>query len=405
VAKVARFKTYIWHGVNKRGVRISGHYDAEDESQLRHDLRVQGISVISVREKSRLFASLFKQKVSSADVSLVLRQLATLFNAGVPLLQALDAIVRGGENETLKEVLLDVRNDIDAGNSLAVAMRKYPQYFDELLCNIIDVGEQAGMLDDMLVSIADYKENAEMLKEKVKKALTYPTFILSAAVIVTALMLVFVVPQFQALFASSNIEFPLITKIVINISDVLKNNWWLIVFALGGGYYLIRYLRGAYKTFAIFLDKLILKLPIVGPIVTKAIISRIAHTLSSCLLFGVPVIDALTQTAGVAGNLVYKNAMLEIREDMRTGQQLYFAMSLTNLFPVVVLKMVAVGEDAGKLGEMLKKIAILYGRQVDYAVDNLSALLEPVIILLLALIIGGLIVALYLPIFKMGMAL
>lgn len=396
-------KIYHWNGLNKLGRHLSGKLAAKSEKQVKEELLKQGITLIKASTGSVFAITLFRKKIKKADLTLSTRLIATMFAAGIPLHQALESIISGDESPEMRALLQSLRNELDAGSSFAAALKKHPDYFDELYCNIVDAGEQSGTLDVMLERVADHQENLELLKSKAKKALIYPVFVISAALCITMLILIFVVPQFETLFANANIEFPLITKIVLGLSRSLENNWWQFSLVLVAGIASIKYALRHSPSFTLFFDKMLLRLPIVGKILKLSIIARFTQTLKICLAAGIPIIDALDHTAGVTGNLVYYNAIKDIRENIRIGQQLYFAMTLTQAFPVVVIKMISAGEESGSLDLMLEKISTFYERQVNFSVDNLGSLLEPLIIIILGLLIGGLIVALYLPIFKMGL--
>ena len=331
-----------------------------------------------------------------------MRQLATMMSAGVPLVQSFEIIGRGHDNPSMQELILTVKADVESGSTLANALAKHPLYFDELVCNLVVAGEQAGILEGLLDKIATYKEKTEALKAKIKKALTYPTAVIVVAFVVTAILLIFVVPTFQQLFEGFGADLPVFTQMVINLSNWMQKNWWLLLIALiGSGYAFIQAKKRSPK-FAHTLDRIALKIPIVGEIMTKAVIARYARTLSTMFAAGVPLVDAMESVAGAAGNAVYYDAIMEMRDNVATGQQLQLSMTQTGLFPNMVVQMVAIGEESGSLDSMLAKVADFYEQEVDDAVDNLSSLLEPLIMAILGILVGGLVVAMYLPIFKMG---
>ncbi|HBC58542.1 MAG TPA: type II secretion system protein F, partial [Gammaproteobacteria bacterium] len=336
------------------------------------------------------------------DIAVFARQMATMMQAGVPLVQAFDIIGKGHDNPAMQILIMEIKADIEGGNSFSEALRKHPQYFDELFCNLTAAGEQAGVLDDLLDKIATYKEKTEAIKAKIKKALTYPTAIIIIAFAVTAILLVFVVPQFEDLFSGFGADLPTFTRMVIDLSEFMQK-WWLPMLAgvIGGGVAFSQAKKKSLK-FRQNLDKLTLKLPVVGDIVTKASIARYARTLATTFAAGVPLVEALETVAGATGNWVFTHGVLKIREEVSTGQQLQQAMKGTQLFPNMVVQMVAIGEESGSLDTMLCKVADFYEEEVDNMVDNLSSLLEPIIMAVLGILVGGLVTAMYLPIFKMG---
>jgi type IV pilus assembly protein PilC len=355
-----------------------------------------------VRKKSALFAGTKKKKILPKDIAVFTRQLATMLSAGVPLVQSFEIIGRGHENPSMQELILKVKGDVESGSSLATALSKHPLYFDELVCNLVNAGEHAGILETLLDKIATYKEKTEALKSKIKKALFYPTAVIVVAFIVTAILLIFVVPQFQELFSGFGADLPAFTQMVINLSEWMQSNWWILLAGICGAVY--GFIEGKKRSpkFAHTLDRLMLKLPIVGDILTKAVIARYARTLSTMFAAGVPLVEAMESVAGAAGNQLYAEAILRMRDNVATGQQLQLSMQQTGLFPNMVVQMVAIGEESGSLDAMLGKVADFYEQEVDDAVDGLSSLLEPLIMSVLGVLVGGLIVAMYLPIFKLG---
>jgi type IV pilus assembly protein PilC len=372
---------------------------------VKADLRRQGIRPLKVRKKSALFANSKKRKITPKDIAIFMRQLATMMSAGVPLVQSFEIIGRGHENPSMQELVLAIKGDVESGSTLANALAKHPLYFDELVCNLVVAGEQAGILEGLLDKIATYKEKTEALKAKIKKALTYPTAVIVVAFIVTAILLMFVVPTFQDLFEGFGADLPAFTRMVINLSEWMQANWWLLILVLGGsGYGFIQAKKRSPK-FAHGLDRVMLKMPIIGEILRKAVIARYARTLSTMFAAGVPLVEAMESVAGAAGNAVYRDAILQMRDNVATGQQLQLSMQQTGLFPNMVVQMVAIGEESSSLDSMLAKVADFYEQEVDDAVDNLSSLLEPMIMAILGILVGGLVVAMYLPIFKMGSAI
>jgi type IV pilus assembly protein PilC len=396
---------FIWTGTDKRGVRVKGQTRGSNPSLIRADLRKQGIIPLKVKKQSTLFAKSAKKKIIPKDIAVFFRQLATMMAAGVPLVQSFDIIGRGHDNAGMRTLIMKIKNEVESGTSLSETLAKHPLYFDDLVVNLVGAGEQAGVLETLLDKIATYKEKTEYLKAKIKKALFYPTAVIIVAFIVTAILLIFVVPQFEQLFSSFGADLPAFTRVVVNMSEFMQAYWWLVMgIAIGGIVGLMQAKRRSRK-FGRALDRMILKIPIIGPIMHKAAVARYARTLGTMFAAGVPLVEALESVAGATGNVVYSDAVLLIRDSVATGQQLQFAMSQTGLFPNMVEQMVAIGEESGALDTMLNKVADFYEQEVDDAVDALSSLLEPLIMSILGILIGGLVVAMYLPIFKMGAAI
>lgn len=396
---------FIWTGTDKRGVKVKGQTRGSNPSLIRADLRKQGIKPLKVRKQSTLFQKTEKKKILPKDIAVFFRQLSTMMAAGVPLVQSFDIIGRGHEHAGMRELILKIKADVESGTTLADSLAKHPFHFDALVVSLVNAGEQAGVLEALLDNIATYKEKTEALKSKIKKALFYPTAVIIVAMIVTSILLIFVVPQFEDLFSNFGADLPAFTRMVVNLSEFMQVYWWLIVgIALGTGVGFMEAKKRSRK-FCRTLDRLILKIPIVGPIMHKAAVARYARTLSTMFAAGVPLVEALESVAGATGNVVYSDAVLLIRDSVATGQQLQFAMSQTGLFPNMVEQMVAIGEESGSLDSMLAKVADFFEQEVDDAVDALSSLLEPLIMSILGVVIGGLVVAMYLPIFKMGAAI
>ena len=393
---------FTWEGTDRKGKKVKGESNAANPSVVKADLRRQGIKPLKVSKKSALFSSTKKKKILPKDIAVFMRQLATMMSAGVPLVQSFEIIGRGHENPSMQELVLTVKADVESGSTLASALARHPLYFDELVCNLVVAGEQAGILEGLLDKIATYKEKTEALKAKIKKALTYPTAVVVVAFIVTAILLIFVVPTFQELFEGFGAELPVFTQMVINMSKWMQANWWMVIVAVIGAGYGFGQAKRRSPRFAHTLDRIVLKLPIVGEILTKAIIARYARTLSTMFAAGVPLVEAMESVAGAAGNVVYSAAILQMRDNVATGQQLQLSMQQAGLFPNMVIQMVAIGEESGSLDAMLAKVADFYEAEVDDAVDNLSSLLEPLIMAVLGVLVGGLVIAMYLPIFKMG---
>lgn len=393
---------FIWQGTDKRGAKVKGQSRGTNAALIKADLRRQGILPTRIRKKSNLFDAAKKKPVKPKDIAVFVRQLATMLAAGVPLVQSFDIIGRGHENPNMQQLVMGVKNDVEGGSALADALAKFPLHFDELVCNLVRAGEHAGVLETLLDKIATYKEKTEAIKGKIKKALFYPVAVMIVAFIVTTILLLFVVPQFQELFRNFGADLPAFTMFVIGLSQFLQDWWWAVFGGLGLGFYSLIQARKRSKKFHHLQDRLTLKIPVIGEIMRKAAIARYARTLATMFAAGVPLVEALQSVSGSTGNVVYANAVLEMREKVATGQQLQLAMSQSGLFPNMVVQMVAIGEESGSLDAMLAKVADFYEQEVDDAVDSLSSLLEPLIMALLGVLIGGLIIAMYLPIFKLG---
>ncbi|MGB5408434.1 MAG: type II secretion system F family protein [Thiogranum sp.] len=393
---------FAWEGTDKKGKKVKGETNAANPSVVKADLRRQGIKPLKVSKKSALFSSAKKKKIIPKDIAVFMRQLATMMSAGVPLVQSFEIIGRGHENPSMQELILTIKAEVESGSTLASALAKHPLYFDELVCNLVTAGEQAGILEGLLDKIATYKEKTEALKAKIKKALTYPTAVIIVAFAVTAILLIFVVPTFQELFEGFGADLPAFTQLVVNLSEWMQANWWLALLAIVGVIYGFSEAKKRSPKFAHALDRIMLKIPIVGEILTKAIIARYARTLSTMFAAGVPLVEAMESVAGAAGNALYTEGILQMRDNVATGQQLQLSMTQTGLFPNMVVQMVAIGEESGSLDTMLAKVADFYEQEVDDMVDNLSSLLEPLIMAVLGILVGGLVIAMYLPIFKMG---
>ncbi|ELA08877.1 pilin secretion/fimbrial assembly system protein, PilC [Moraxella macacae 0408225] len=400
-AKTEQLQDFIYEGINKRGEKIKGEATSRNIDLARAQLRKQGIQVKSIRKKAKPLFSAGKS-IKAIDIAIFVRQLATMMKAGVPLTQSFEIVADALENPNMKELVLKIKADIEGGSNFASALRKHPRYFDDLFCSLVEAGEQSGALETMLERVATYKEKSEMLKAKIKKAMKYPIAVIVVAFVVTAILLIKVVPVFADLFSSFGAELPAFTQLVVRMSEWMKTNWWILLFVIAGAIIGISEAKRRSKAFRDFLDRLALKLPIFGNITYQAIIARFARTLSTTFAAGVPLIDALDSTAGATNNVVYYNATQQIKENVATGQQMQFAMRSTNLFPTMAIQMVGIGEEAGSLEEMLDKVATYYENEVDNAVDGLTSLMEPMIMAFLGIVIGGLVVAMYLPIFQMG---
>ncbi|HXY76494.1 MAG TPA: type II secretion system F family protein [Steroidobacteraceae bacterium] len=399
VRTVRRDISFSWEGRDKRGQRIKGKSLAADEKSLRAELRRQGVAPSRITRQRQIRKG---GKVNAGDIAVFARQLATMLAAGIPLVQAFEIVGTGSEKPAMQKLILDVKADVEGGTSLHEALGKHPLYFDDLFVNLVEAGEQAGALETLLDKIATYKEKTEALKKKVKKALFYPAAVMVVAVLVTAVLLVFVIPQFEALYKGFGASLPAFTQFVIGISVFVRKQGFFIVVAAGVGAWVFTYFRKRSKKMREFLDRVILKIPVIGPILHKAAIARYARTLSTMFSAGVPLVEALESVAGATGNIIYENAVLKMRDEVATGQRLQRAMENTGLFPNMVNQMIAVGEESGALDEMSGKVATFYEAEVDNAVDAMSSLLEPLIMLVLGVLVGGLVIAMYLPIFKLA---
>ena len=399
---MAESAVFLWEGTDKQGKKTKGEISSSSSSIARAELRRQGIVAKKVRKKSARSSFSAGGSVKPADVALFTRQMATMMRAGVPLVQAFDIVADGLDKPKVSDLIRNIRNDVSGGSSFASALRKHPLYFDDLFCNLVDAGEQSGALETMLDRIATYKEKSESLKAKVRKAMTYPIAVLCVAFIVSGILLIKVVPQFQEVFRGFGAELPAFTQFVIEISEFTQSYWLIMIALIGGVVGGLIQARKRSKSFKDTLDRIALKLPVMGNIIEKSSVARYARTLSTTFAAGVPLVDALNSVAGATGNTVYTKAVLQIRDDVSSGQQLNFSMRSTGVFPNMVIQMVAIGEEAGALDDMLDKSAAYYEEQVDNAVDNLTALMEPMIMSVLGVLVGGLIIAMYLPIFQLG---
>ncbi|MCZ6619254.1 MAG: type II secretion system F family protein [Gammaproteobacteria bacterium] len=399
---MAESALFVWEGTDKQGKKAKGEISSTNPAIAKAQLRSLGINATKVRKKSKGFSIGGGGSIKPVDVALFTRQMATMMKAGVPLVQAFDIVAEGLDKPNLSELIRNVRNDVASGNSFAVALRKHPKYFDELFCNLVDAGEQSGSLDTMLNRIATYKEKTESLKAKVKKAMTYPIAVLCVAFVVSGILLIKVVPQFQDVFAGFGAELPAFTLFVIGISEFVQVYWFMIILGVIAVVVAFMQARKRSKALRDFIDRISLKAPVAGNIIEKSSVARYARTLATTFAAGVPLVEALNSVAGSTGNSVYTRAILSVRDDVSTGQQLNFSMRNTGVFPNMIIQMVAIGEEAGALDEMLAKSADYYEEQVDNAVDNLTALMEPMIMSVLGVLVGGLIIAMYLPIFQLG---
>ncbi len=392
--------TFAWEGVDKSGAKKKGEIVGANEMAIKAELRRQGIRPVAIKKKSALSRS--RKKITPKDIAIFTRQLATMMAAGVPLVQSFEIVGRGHENPSMQDLIMTVKASIEGGSGLAESLAKHPLYFDDLVCSLVAAGEASGTLETLLNKIAIYKEKVEAIKGKIKKALFYPAAVIVFAFIITTILMIFVIPQFAELFKGFGADLPALTKFVIKISDFFVAYWWAIFGAIGGAVYGLGQLKRRSKGFNNAMDKIVLKLPILGVIVNKATIARFARTLSTMFAAGMPLVDSMTTVAQASGNIVYEGKIMRMRDEVSTGTQLNVSMKESGLFPNMVVQMVAIGEESGAVDAMLAKVADFYEEEVDNAVDGLTSLLEPLIMAFLGVIIGGLVIAMYMPIFKMG---
>ncbi len=401
-AVVVKEFTFVWEGTDKKGQRVKGQNTGASESLIKAQLRKQGITPIRVKKKSKMGSK--GKPIESGDIAIFSRQMSTMMKAGVPLVQSLQIVGSGHENPNMGEMIMAMKTHIEGGNSFSSALAKFPLYFDNLFVNLVDAGEKSGALEALLDKIATYKEKTEAIKKKVKKALTYPIAVLVVAFVVAGILLYFVVPQFQALFKGFGADLPGLTQMVVNLSEWLQASWYLVLGIIGGIYFGIGQAFKRSQAFRNWVDRTVLKLPIVGDILNKSSVARFSRTLSTMFAAGVPLVDALDSVAKAAGNIVYEDAILTMKDQVSTGLQLQLAMNQAALFPPLAVQMIAIGEESGALDAMCAKVADFYEAEVDALVDNLTALMEPIIMAFLGGMVGTLIIAMYLPIFKMGQA-
>ena len=400
-------KSYQWTGINKQGKRLDGVVQAMDTKEAQAELTRMGIEVIELQVKSSMSfssGSLFqkKYKIKPKDILLFTRYVSTMLTAGLPIMQSLDIISKDQDNPALQEMIVTIKNNISGGKTLAESFKLYPEHFGDLYCNLISSGEKSGTLEQVLKRLGDYLERSEMLKSKVRKAMIYPIAIMSVAFGVSLVLLIFVVPQFEKMFSSFGAQLPLFTRIVVNLSDFLRDYWWIIIAcSVGGVWSLKKFIKGS-EAAKMAIDKYILKVYIVGSVLQKSVIARFARTLATTLEAGMPIVDSMKAMSLVMGNRIYSKAVLDVCNDVVNGKQLSDSMEATQLFPNMAIQMIAVGEASGSLAQMLNKVADYYEEEVNNIVENLSSLLEPVIMVVLGLIVGTFVVAMYLPIFKIG---
>ncbi|MCX7070646.1 MAG: type II secretion system F family protein [Gammaproteobacteria bacterium] len=396
--------TFKWEGRDRKGAVVKGVSEGPSEAAIKLQLRKQGINPTRVNKQLSLFGKQ-KKPIKGQDIAVFSRQLATMMSAGVPLVQSLEIVGRGHANPSMGEMVLGIKSNIEGGATLAESLAKYPRQFDDLFVNLVDAGERSGALEALLDKIATYKEKTESLKKKVKKALTYPAAVIVVAFIVTGILLYFVVPQFASLFQGFGADLPAFTKMVVALSDFIQEDWWMILLGGLGSFFGLREAHVRSPKVRRFTDRLMLRLPVVGDILYKSAVARFARTLSTMFAAGVPLVEAMESVAKAAGNIVFTEAILQMRDQVSTGQQLQLTMQQSGLFPPMAQQMVAIGEESGSLDHMCAKLADFYEEEVDSLVDNLTALLEPMIMVVLGVLVGGLVVAMYLPIFKIGQAI
>lgn len=400
-SKAAKVIVYTWEGTDRQGAKTIGEMSGTNPALIKAQLRKQGINPTKVRKKPM---SLFGQgkAVKPLDIAFFTRQMATMMKAGVPLLQSFDIIIDGADNPNMRKLIEELRDDVAAGNSFAAALKRRPRYFDDLYCNLVSAGEQSGALETLLARVATYKEKTEALKSKIKKAMTYPIAVLIVAVIVTGILLIKVVPQFQQVFASFGAELPIFTQMVVGLSEIVQK-WWLIIVGAGvAAFFTFKRLHRTSEHFRNRVDRILLKLPIVGQLIYKSSVARFARTLATTFAAGVPLVEALESVAGATGNVVFRNAVNKVKNDVATGVQLNYSMRSTGVFPSLAIQMTSIGEESGALDSMLDKVASYYEEEVDNMVNSMTSLMEPIIMAFLGVVVGGLVLAMYLPIFQLG---
>ncbi len=393
---------FLYEGTDRSGNRIKGEVFALNDALAKGQLRKQGINPLRLKKKPKPLFGGKTAKITPADIAVFSRQMATMMSSGVPLVQSFDIIGQGNDNPAMAKMIMDIKADVEAGANFADALKKFPMHFDPLFVNLVQAGEQSGALETMLDKLATYKEKTEALKAKVKKAMTYPIAVLVVAFIVTVILLIFVVPQFQEVFSSFGAELPAMTLFVIALSEFMQQYWWMFIAAIGIAFAVYRHFNAKSEKFRKWKDRTVLKIPVVGEIAEKSAIARFARTLETMSAAGVPLVEAMDSVAGATGNSLFYEATMKIRDQISGGTRLQDAMKMTGLFPNMVIQMVSIGEEAGSLDHMLSKVADFYEAEVDNLVDNLTSLMEPMIMAVLGVLVGGLIVAMYLPIFQLG---
>ena len=399
---LSQLQTFVWEGTDKRGSKMKGEQQAKNANLLRAELRRQGITPRVVKVKGKPLLGGAGAKISAKDIAVFSRQLATMMKSGVPIVQSLEIIGGGQKNPKMGKMVDSIRADIAGGSSIYEAMSKYPVQFDELYRNLVRTGEAAGVLETVLDTIATYKENLEALKGKIKKALFYPTMVIAVAIIVSAILLIYVVPMFEDVFKGFGAELPAFTQLIVSASRFMVSWWWLLLFIVAGGIFALVFFFKRSPKFQHTVDRMVLKIPIIGQIMHNAAIARFSRTLATTFKAGVPLVEALETVAGATGNMVYEKAVLRIRDDVSVGYQVNMAMKQVNLFPHMVVQMTAIGEEAGALDTMLFKVAEFYEQEVNNAVDALSSLIEPLIMVFIGVVVGSMVIGMYLPIFKLA---
>ena len=400
--KIEKKSLFSWEGTDRKGNKTSGVLNGSNMAVVKAQLRKQGVKPTKVKKQSATFGSTKKKKITQFDIAIFTRQLATMMKAGVPLIQSFDIVADGLENPSLRDLVLDIKNEVAAGNNFAGALRKHPQHFDDLFCNLVDSGEKSGALETMLARVASYLEKTELLKKKVKKAMSYPIAVVAVAFIVTTILLIKVVPSFESMFQNFGAELPAMTQFVVKKSEWMQEYLLIVIVSIAAFIYIFKQAKIRSEAFRNWVDRVSLKIPVVGAIIDKSSIARFARVLSTTFSAGVPLVDALDSVAGATGNVVYKNAVFKIRDEVSSGTQLQFSMKASGVFPAMAVQMVSIGEESGALDAMLDKVASHYEDEVDDLVDNMASLMEPMIMSILGVLIGGLIIAMYLPIFQMG---
>ncbi len=394
--------TFTWKGVNRRGEVVQGMQDAKSIAIVKAELRKQGIITKSVTKKRESLFSKSSKKITAQDIAIFSRQLATMMQAGIPIISSFDIVAKGQTNEKMRKLIESIKYSVEVGDTLSDSLKKHPTHFSSLFCNLIDAGEQSGSLEIMLNNVASYQEKTESIKKKIKKALFYPVAVLVIAALVCAGLLIYVVPQFETIFAGFGADLPAVTRFIIDLSEFMQSYWYLIFGGIGGAFYAFSYFKKHSLVFAHALDRISLKVPVLGVIMENAAIARFSRTLSITFAAGMPLVDALQCVSGATGNSLYQKATEKVKEEVSTGQQMQVALKASGLFPTMVIQMIAIGEESGNLEIMLNKVADFYEEEVDNAVDGLSSLLEPIIMAILGVLVGGLVIAMYMPIFKLG---
>ncbi len=402
MADVKKADMYAWEGMDKAGKRVKGELSAQSEALAKATLRRQGINPLKVKKKSKPLLGGGGGKITPKDITVFSRQLATMMSSGVPLVQAFEIVGRGHENPAMQDLILGIKADVESGNNLTEALKKKPLQFNDLYCNLVEAGEHAGILEAILHKLATYMEKTEALKSKIKAALFYPSAVIAMAAIVVTILMVFVIPQFSELFSNFGAELPALTQLLVDTSNIFVDWWWAMFGIAGGTIFGLMELKKRSKGLQQFLDRAVLKMPVLGEVMEKAAIARFARTLETMFAAGTPLVEAMTSVAGACGNIVFYDATMKMRDEIATGTQLQSSMRDTGLFPNMVVQMVAIGEESGAIDTMLGKVADWYEQEVDDAVEGLTSLLEPMIMAFLGVVIGTIVIGMYLPIFQMG---